>query len=58
MSTAKIFEQFPAFDLLQSVPTVTVAGADLKAGMVLVDTDLDTPLYGLDHQVRAPRGHR
>lgn len=43
-------------DTLQAVATVLVPGRLLKAGMVLVDPELDTPAAEVDHRTKTTRG--
>lgn len=43
-------------DTLTPVPTVSILGRLIKAGMVLVDPDLDTPVVEVDHRMRAQPG--
>lgn len=45
-------EKIGAFD---EFDTVMVPVSSLRAGMVLVDPDLRTAVYSLDHRLRAPR---
>jgi hypothetical protein len=51
MNTAAIYETFANVDTLSQPATVTVKGANLRAGMILVD-ELGCPVAGLDHKVR------
>jgi len=41
---------------LDAVPTVSIPGSALKAGMVLVDPDFDTPAGEVDHRMKTTRG--
>lgn len=43
-------------DILSAVPVVSVLGSGLRAGMVLVDPELETPAVELDHRTRSARG--
>lgn len=43
-------------DPLESVPVVEIRGSELRAGMVLVDAELETPIGEVDHKLRAVRG--
>jgi hypothetical protein len=42
-------------DPMAAVPVVSIPGRDLRAGMVLVDPELHTPIGEVDHKMRAPR---
>lgn len=51
---ATCFDDFAGVDSLEAPAfAVTVAGAQLTAGMVILDRVLGVPSVGLDHRVRA-----
>lgn len=54
MSKAAILESFTNIDTLAAVATIAITAANLRAGMVIVD-DLDCPVVGLDHRIKATR---
>lgn len=43
-------------DTMEAVSTVSIPARSLKAGMVLVDPELDTPAAEIDHRTRTTRG--
>lgn len=54
---AKIYSETEDVDVLSECPTTQVRGKDLREGMVLVDTDFNTPSGLIDHKVgRAKQG--
>lgn len=44
------------FDDLTSFESVETLGRSLREGMLLVDPDLGTPVYGLDHRIPGTPG--
>lgn len=53
---ARIFADGETVGPLDTFEPVMVEAAKLRPGMVLLDPDLNTPAYAIDHRLRAQRG--
>lgn len=54
-NTAAVLSQVNDLDILSTPTTVKVQASKLRECMVLTDPELGTPLYWVDHRVRATR---
>jgi hypothetical protein len=60
MNTTRIaprtWNEHPDLDVLAEMPAVRIKATQLRSGMVLLDSDLKTPVASLDKKVRSTRG--
>lgn len=55
-TTARVYDAIPNdIDPFTVLPAVTLRANQLRAGHLLLDPELGTPSYTIDHRTRAPR---